>query len=230
MKKGQRIIFWSIMLALLLSSSCSAGKQGNRLSIDPFVSLQSNKAIKGKVGEVNEEETYKERLTYGIKMNVHLFWILSSDLIVARNQQESQLKSYAAKDEFGEIDYEKDLGIDKTNRDLLIRVDEERRMGRLALKARLGFGTTARFMAFANAGVQAMQRIVKVTYTDEALAENAPEPITTPITYDPYAGAGFSIKLSSKVKVGATYDFFFYKFPLYEPFTREVAVFTSINF
>ncbi len=217
-----------VFLLVFLTVACKTGRRGNRVSIDPFLSLQSNKAIKGEVGKQDEDEAYKERLTYGVKVNVDMFWILATEFVVARNQMESQLKAYRATDEFGEIDYEKDLNVDKSNKDLLLKVNEERRMARAALKAQIGLGYY--FTAFAKVGAQAMQRIVKVKYTDEKYADKAPDPLTTPIEYDPYAGAGFRVRLTHRVQAGATYDFFFYKFPKYEPFTREVGVFVRVNF
>ncbi len=222
----KKIILIIIVLSILVG--CRTGrKRSNRVSIDPFVSLQSNKAIKGEVGKKDEEESYKERLTYGIKFNVDLFWIISSEFLVAYNNLESQIKARKAVDEFDEIDYEEDLGIDKTDQDLLLKVKEERRMGRAALKANIGLGRF--FTAFAKAGVQAIQRIVTVKYTDPDYGKEAPDSYTTPYKYKPYAGAGFRVRLSRMIQAGATYDFFFYKFPEYTPFTREVGVFFRVN-
>lgn len=220
--------FCLIIAVLFVALACRTGKRGNRISIDPFVSIQSNKEIKGEIGKENEDEAYKERMTYGVKLNIDMFWILATELVVARNNLESQLKAYKAVDEFDQFDYEKDLGVDKTNKELLLRVNEERRMARLALRADLRLGRF--FTLFSKAGAQATQRIIKVKYTDDKYKEDAPDPMTTPITYDPYAGAGFKIRLTNRIQGGATYDFFFYKFPKYKPFTREVGVFVSVNF
>ncbi len=195
-----------------------------RISIEPFASVSSTKQIKpDKAGSKNasggsatETETIKQRTTYGIRGSIGFFRIMKFQLGVGTNELATTSKTSQAVDEYGEIDYEKDLDMDTSDPDKEVKITETQNKATATLALDPSFWI---FMLRAKAGVVATQR--KFSKESEGTAAVS---YTSPITYKPTCGAGAGIKLGPKMYFMAEYNLFLYKFPDKEPFEREVVV------
>ncbi len=124
-------------------------------------------------------------------------------------------------DDFGEIDFEKDMNMSTDSPDNEVKLSEK------MIQARVGLALDPSFSIFvlrAKVGAQATKR-------EMTLTEQGKDPVKTepPITYKPYAGAGAGIRFSPKMYFMAEYSFFFFKFPETEPFQREVSVSFNVS-
>ncbi len=198
------------LVAMAFSTSAKAG-----IDVSPFVSVSSTKTIKPADAGKEDAKT-QQKVTYGLRSSIGFFRILKIQASVGQSETKTTTKTQLAADTFDEIDYEKDLDMSTDDPEREVKVTETQRTGRLGIVLDPGFWI---FIARAQAGVQATQRIVE-------LEEAGEEPVKTEpaITYKPYAGAGLGVRLSQRVRAMAEYNFFFYKFPEYEPFEREVTV------
>lgn len=215
-----------ILLTIFVSSSTALA----RISIEPFASVSSTKQIKpNKAGSSKssttagtETETIKQRTTYGVKGSLSFFRIMKFQLGVGTNKLETTSKTSEAVDDYGEIDFEKDLNMDTSSPDTEVKITETQNKASATLVLDPSFWI---FMLRAKAGVVATQR--KFTKETEGLD---PESYTSPISYKPTCGAGAGLRLSSQMYFLAEYSLLLYKFPERSPFEREVSVSYGLSF
>lgn len=189
-----------------------------RVSVSPFVSIGSDKKIKpDETGKDKTETT--QRVTYGVNATVSFWRLFGLQLSLGQNRTETETKTGDVVDEWDEIDYKSDLDMSTDDPERDVKITETQRRGRLGVVFDPGFWI---LVARAKAGVQATQRIIKLQEGNESPVEHI-----EPITYKPYAGAGLGVKLSPRMQAMAEYHWFFYRFPDWEPFEREVTV--SLN-
>jgi hypothetical protein len=195
------------------------------ISIEPFASVSSTKQIKpdkaGKTsssttGASTETSTIKQRTTYGVRGSVGFFRIMKFQLGVGTNELTTTSKTSEVVDDYGEIDYEKDLDMDTSTPDKEVKITETQRKGTAVLVLDPGFWV---FILRAKAGVVATQRLLSKETEGEA-----PVKYTSPISYKPTCGAGAGIRLGPSMFFMAEYSLFLYKFPDKSPFEREVTV------
>ncbi len=188
-----------------------------KVTFSPFYSISGTKAIKpDKANSGKENVTNRQRQTYGLNAGISFWKVFGAQFSIGQSQLTLTQKTQDAVDDFGDIDYERDLNMDTSNGDSDVKTVETMN------KARLGIVLDPSFWILimrAKAGVQATQRIMEL---EQAGLE--PQKHEEPITYKPYAGVGAGVRLSRRMFVMAEYSFYFYKFPEYEPFEREVQV------
>ena len=192
-----------------------------RISIDPYVTVSSQKTIKpDKVGATStaktETSTTKQRTTYGIKASLGLTKALKVQVGVGTNSLTTTSKSSEIVDEYGEIDLKKELSVDTSTPTRDVKVTETQKKANATVIVDPSFGP---LILRAKAGVVATQRALKKE-EDGATTKD----YLSPITYKPTAGAGAGIKLSSRTQFVAEYSFYFYKFPDTKKFEREVTI------
>jgi hypothetical protein len=204
----------------------------SKVSIEPFVAISSTKQIKpDRVGKTKsdtttpaatETETIKQRTTYGLKATIGLSRLFKFQLGIGQNELTTTATTKTAVDDYGEIDFAKDLNMDTENPDKEVTIKETQRKGSAALVIDPSFSL---FILRAKAGVIATQRL----FSKQADGEEAVN-FESPITYKPTCGAGAGMKLGRAMYVLAEYNIFLYKFPETSPFEREVSVSYGINF
>lgn len=198
--------------AALLASPAQAG-----VTISPYVSIRSTKTVKPqKKDKTKEDEVIKQRQEGGIRASVTFFRLFSLGLSVGQSKLTTTEKVGTAKDEYGEIDYEKDLNMKTDNPDNEIKITETQRNGRVQVTIDPGFWI---FILRAKAGVIATQRILEVEQTGEEKTTQTFGP-----TYKPTSGFGFGVRFTPRMYAMAEYNMYHYAFPETEPFEREVAV------
>ena len=189
-----------------------------RLSIVPYASVSSSKSIKPTKSKDASEESVNQRTTYGLKIDVRLLSVVSLQVQGGVNQLDKTKKQSAVRDEFKEIDFEKDLNLDTGDASHQYRYQEEQRLGvaKLVLSPRLGKYLWVR----AGAGVRARQRMISVT--DKVKEEKTS--IKDPIRYHAVGSAGIGIRLFGATSAQVEYNFYFMKFPKTQPHEQEVSV------
>jgi hypothetical protein len=210
---------------LLLAPTAIAG-----ISIEPFASISSTKEIKpDKAGKTTtgsssstETETVKQRTTYGVRGSIGFFRIMKFQLGVGTNQLTTTSKTSQVVDEYGEIDFEKDLDMNTSTPDKEVKITETQKKASAVLAVDPGFWI---FILRAKAGVVATQR----EFSKESEGD-VPVKFTSPIKYKPTCGAGAGVRLGPKMFFMAEYSLFLYKFPDKEPFEREVSVSYGVSF
>lgn len=206
------------LLSSLLLTMGTASEAG--VSISPFVSINSTKSIKP-AGSGTEKTTNKQRTTYGIRGKISFWRLMGLQASIGTNKLATTEKTSEIKDEFDEIDLNKELDISQDDPEQEVKITEEQRRAQVNLVIDPSFSI---FILRAKAGVQATQRLF--TREQEGMEK---ETFEGPITYKPVAGAGAGVRLGRKAFFIAEYNFLFYKFPEYEPFEREVAITAGIN-
>ncbi len=192
------------------------------ITISPYVSIRSTKSVKPAKKEQGstekkETETVKQRQEGGLRGSLSFFGnFFSLGLAVGQSKLTTTEKTSAAKDEYGEIDYGKDLNMSTDNPDNEIKITETQRNARLTASLDPGFWI---FILRAKAGVIATQRIVDSEVTDQPKVTKTFGP-----TYKPTSGFGFGVRFTPKMYAMAEYNMYHYAFPETEPFEREVAV------
>ncbi len=202
---------------MILPSMAIAG-----VSIDPYVSIRSTKTIKPVVGNRSKEnETTSQRQEAGIRAALKFFRFFGIMASVGQSKLTTTTKTQDAKDDFDEIDYEKDLNVSTDDPESQLKTTETQRNGKLTAFIDPGFWI---FILRAKAGVTATQRIMEVEQTGKDKVTKTFGP-----TYKPHSGFGFGVRFTPRMFAMAEYNFFHYKFPEYEPFEREVALTYSIS-
>jgi hypothetical protein len=208
---------------LIVASFLSASPAFARISFEPFASVSSTKTIKpDKAGKnksepaTTETEIIKQRTTYGIRASVGFFRIMKFQLGVGTNELATTSKTSQAVDDYGEIDFEKDLKMDTSTPDKEVKVTETQKKGTATLVLDPSFSI---FVLRAKAGVVATQRELKKEEQDKPAIE-----YISPISYKPVAGAGAGLRFGPRMYFIAEYSLFLYKFPEKSPFEREVTV------
>ena len=193
------------------------------ITFEPYVSVSSTKQIKpDKAGQTKntpattETEVIKQRTTYGVRGSIGFFRLMKFQLGVGQNELATTSKTSQAVDDYGEIDYKKDLNMDTGTPDKEVKITETQRKGTATLVVDPSFSI---FILRGKAGVVATQRLLKKDVTGETSTS-----YTSPISYKPIVGAGAGVKFGPKMYFIADYSLYLYKFPEKSPFEREVTV------
>jgi hypothetical protein len=203
------------ILAAWMAFSASAAIA--EITIAPYASVSSTKTLKPTKGDKSTEtETIKQRQTYGLRLGIGLFRALKFQLSGGQNKLTTTEKTLAAKDEYGEIDYEQDLEMSTEDPEKEIRITETQNLATAALIIDPRFKY---LIIRGKAGVVARQRTLVKEEQDKDTVTVKP-----PITYKPQLGFGLGIRLGAKTFAVAEYDFYLYKFPEPEPFERSVTI------
>jgi hypothetical protein len=203
------------VMALVLAMFAQPVMAG--ITISPYVSIKSTKSVKPvKKSAGQETETVKQRKEGGIRAGVRFFRLLNIQASAGQSVLTTTEKTQAATDEYGQIDFQKDLNMSTDNPDSEVKITETQRNARLSIILDPGFWI---FMLRAKVGVTATQRILTVEEVDKPATTSTFGP-----TYKPHSGVGFGIRFSPKMYAMAEYNMYHYKFPEKEPFEREVAV------
>ena len=212
-----RLLFLITALAFTLSSAAQAG-----VTVSPYVSIKSTKSVKPQKKDKSQEtETVKQRQEAGIRGSVSFWRLFSLTAGVGQSKLTTTEKVQDAKDEYGEIDYEKDLNMSTENPAQNIKITETQRNAKLTVAIDPGFWI---FILRAKAGVTAQQRILE---TEQDGSE--PTTLTFGPTYKPHSGFGLGVRFSRSMYAMAEYTFNHYKFPEVEPFEREATISFSIS-
>lgn len=212
-----RLLFLITGLAFMFSSAAQAG-----VTISPYVSIKSTKSVKPqKKDKTKETESVKQRQEAGIRGSVSFWRLFSLTAGVGQSKLTTTEKVQDAKDEYGEIDYEKDLNMSTENPEQNLKITETQRNAKLTVAIDPGFWI---FILRAKAGVTAQQRILE---TEQEGSE--PTTLTFGPTYKPHSGFGLGVRFSRSMYAMAEYTFNHYKFPEIEPFEREATISFSIS-
>lgn len=216
------LIKTAVLAAALLAEPAFAG-----ITISPYVSIRSTKSVKPAKKEKGstekkETETVKQRQEGGIRGSLSFFGrFMTMGLSVGQSKLTTTEKTSVAKDEYGQIDYQKDLNMSTDNPDNEIKITETQRNARFTVSLDPSFSI---FILRAKAGVIATQRILETEITDQEKTTKTFGP-----TYKPTSGFGFGIRFSPSMYAMAEYNMYHYAFPEIEPFEREVAVTYAIE-
>jgi hypothetical protein len=205
------------VLLAMISAQAQAG-----VTLSPYVSLRSTKAIKPVAGDRSKESSQtQQRQEAGLRGSLK-FWRLFGVMASAgQSKVTTTVKTQEAVDEYGEIDYNKDLNVSTDNPDSEVKTTETQRNARLTAFFDPGFWI---FIMRARLGVTATQRLLEVEETGKDKVTKVFGP-----TYKPNTGVGFGIKFTPNFYAMAEYNFFHYKFPEWEPFERELALSVNIS-
>jgi hypothetical protein len=214
-------IFWqtTLLTTFFLVSSPAWAK----VTISPYVSIKSTKSVTpGKKDSSKENETIKQRQEYGIQASVSFWKIFKTQLSLGQSQLTTTSKVSEAVDEYGKIDFAKDLNMDTDQPDNEVKITETQRVGKFSLLLDPSFSI---FILRFKIGVTAMQRII-----DKEELGREPSSITVGPKYNPHSGFGAGIRFSRNMYFMAEYNFFHYNYPKdIEPFERELAVSYNIT-
>lgn len=214
---NHRLLFLITALAFSFSSAAQAG-----VTVSPYVSIKSTKSVKPqKKDKSKETETVKQRQEAGIRGSISFWRLFSLTAGVGQSKLTTTEKVQDAKDEYGEIDYEKDLNMSTENPEQNMKITETQRNAKLTVAIDPGFWI---FILRAKAGVTAQQRILE---TEQDGSE--PTTLTFGPTYKPHSGFGLGVRFSRSMYAMAEYTFNHYKFPEIEPFEREATISFSIS-
>jgi hypothetical protein len=212
-----RLLFLFTALAFTCSTTAHAG-----VTVSPYVSIKSTKSVKPqKKDKSKEPETVKQRQEAGIRGSLSFWRLFSLTAGVGQSTLTTTEKVQDAKDEYGEIDYEKDLNMSTENPEQELKITETQRNAKLTVAIDPGFWI---FILRAKAGVTAQQRILE---TEQDGTE--PTTLTFGPTYKPHSGFGFGVRFSRSMYAMAEYTFNHYKFPEIEPFEREATISFSVS-
>ncbi len=193
-----------------------------KIIVSPYVSIRSTKSVNpDKKNKANENETIKQHQEYGMRGLISFWNIFKFQAGAGQSELTTTQKISAAKDDYGEIDYNKDLDMSTDQPDNLIKVKETQRNARVSVILDPSFWI---FIMRAKVGVTATQRIVEAEETGKAKVTTTKGP-----TFKPHSGAGAGIKLGRMAFFMMEYEFFHYKFPEIEPFERGVTVSFGVN-
>lgn len=205
------------LLAAMSTSSALAG-----VSISPYVSIRSTKSVKPQKSDKSKEtEKVKQRQEAGIRGSLSFFRLLKIQASAGQSVLTTTEKTQAAKDEYGEIDYKKDLNMSTDNPENEIKITETQRNGKISIILDPGFWI---FILRAKIGVTATQRILEVEQTDQAKTTQTFGP-----TYKPHSGFGFGIRFTPRIYAMAEYEMYHYAFPEVEPFERQATLSFSVD-
>jgi hypothetical protein len=195
-----------------------------KISIVPYAGVSSTKSIKPqKVTPIGQKDTKTsssekttQRQNVGVKVDVKIFKLFGLNVTGGYNKINTTKKAAAMRDEFEEIDFNKDLGIGTSTADFIY--EEEQRMGTVKLGLYPGIGKLLNLKA--EAGVRARQRLIK---SENKLTGEVKE-VNDPIRFHPTASAGIAVKLGGMAQFMVDYSFYFLKFPETNPHEQEVSI------
>lgn len=213
MQAARMFIFTLVVFGASLYATSGAAK----VSIGPYASIKSTKSIQpGKNGDEVGTEKIKQRQEYGLRGSVSFWKLFKLQLSAGQSVLTTTEKTATAVDEYGEIDYEKDLNMSTTNPDDSIKITETQNNGQVSLVLDPSFSI---FIVRAKVGVTARQRIIE---TEQVGFEK--QKLVHGPTYKPHSGLGAGVRLGRAAFFIAEYNFYHYKFPDIEPFERELTV------
>jgi hypothetical protein len=205
------------LLMLVLFSAPLKAEAG--VTLEPYLSIASTKSLKPNKAQGTESEKISERREAGLKAGIKLGKVFSLYGALGQSKQTTTTSENEIVDQFGQIDFEKDLNTRTTGRETKLLETQN--------KAKVGLDINPSFWIFivrTTVGVAATQRLVKAYEDDVLLKDIKPDP-----TYKPFAGAGLGVRLGPKMFALAQYNFNFYMFPKKEPFEREVNISYGIS-
>lgn len=210
----QLLKFSVVTLLVMAMPAFAAG----RVTVGPYASVSSTKGIKPNKMKSASDETVTQRTTYGLRVGVRLGKFFSLGVDAGTNNVDTSKKAAKLRDEYGDIDFQKDLNVDPAA-GFDYRYQEEQRLAKVQLVIQPI--VTRVLTVKAAAGVRARQRIIKVTDKSEAPASKS---VTDGPRYQPTAMAGVNVRLFRAFSANIQYDFYFMKFPKTEPHEQEVSV------
>jgi hypothetical protein len=221
--RGFRFKTLKTFLVLAGLTTITSSEAFAKISIEPFASVSSTKQIKpNKAGQskntpaTTETEIIKQRTTYGVRGSISFFRIVKFQLGIGQNQLATTSKTSQAVDDYGEIDFKKDLNMDTSTPDKEVKVTETQKKGTAVLVVDPSFSI---FVLRGKAGVVATQRELKKEEQDKPAVN-----YVSPISYKPTVGGGAGVRFGPRSYFIAEYSLFLYKFPEKAPFEREVTV------
>lgn len=209
------------LFAIALSSEAFA-KSASRFSFTPYVSMKSKTVKKkDKNDPTKEVATTRTRTEYGFKAGLRFMSIMKLSLGVGQSSLTKKEEVSELKDEYGEIDFNQDLGTSNHAPTDEITMTETRRNAKLTLSVLPKLGP---FIVKAGAGVTAKQRII----ASEINGIQQPT-LTKGPTYKPHSVVGAGFRIDSKKHMMLEYEMYHYKFPELEPFERAVTLSVTVG-
>jgi hypothetical protein len=171
----------------------------SRFTVGPFASVSSTKSIKPTADKESSEEVVTQRTTYGLRIGVGLSRFFGLDIKGGVNEVDRTKKAVAMRDEFGDIDFQKDANVNPDDQNATYRYQESQKVG----TAKLVFSPRLFSFVWLNGTKQV---------------------IDDPIRYHAIGSAGLGFRLLRAFTGSIEYSFYFLKFPELEPHEQEVAV------
>lgn len=199
------------MLSMLLGTPALAG-----VDVGPYASISSTKTIKPvKKDQSKESEVIKQRQEAGLRASIGFFSLLRAQASVGQSVLTTTEKTQYAKDEYGEIDYEKDLNMSTEDPEAEVKTTETQKNARATLIIDPSFSI---FVLRAKAGMTARQRIVEVEQAGVVSTT------TTGPKFMAHSGFGAGVRLGAGAYFIMEYGFEHYAFPEVEPFERNATI------
>lgn len=210
----------NFMLVLSLFAFAGDAAASSNISFGPYFSMKS-KTVKKKDRNNPGQETTKTitRTEYGVRGSLRFLSIMKASLAVGQNSVKKEELVSELSDEYGEIDFEQDLGTSNHSPSDQVIMTETQRNAKVTLAA---YPKVGPIILKAGAGVTARMRIID----SEINGEKQPT-ITKGPTYKPHSTVGAGFKFSPKNSVMLEYEFYHFAFPEIEPFERSVTL--SVN-
>ena len=197
-------------------ASVSAGPAIAEVYVSPYLSIRSTKTIDPSKKAGQEDEKIKQYKEAGVTGGIGFWRLFRTSLSLGQATVTSTEKKSAVKDEYDEIDYNKDMNMSTDNPDNEIKITETQRRATFSLQIDPSFWI---FIMRAKLGVTAQQRIV------ETREEGLPtQTLTKGPTYKPLSGLGLGVRLTPSMYFMVEYSAYHYKFPKMEPFERQLTV------
>lgn len=210
----------AILCALALAGEASAAGSDTKFTVSPYFSMKTKKTKqKDRTDPTKEVTKTRTRTEFGLRGSVRFLKILKASVSVGQNSLAKEEEVSELKDEYGEIDFNEDLGTSDRAPTDIVKTTEKQTNAKLTLAVVPKFGP---FIVKAGAGVTGRLREI----TSEINGEAQPK-ITKGPTYKPHSVVGAGFKAGPKMSVMLEYELYHYKFPEIEPFERSVSL--SIN-
>ncbi len=190
----------------------------SRFTVGPFASVSSTKSIKPTADKESSEEVVTQRTTYGLRIGVGLSRFFGLDIKGGVNEVDRTKKAVAMRDEFGDIDFQKDANVNPDDQNATYRYQESQKVG----TAKLVFSPRLFSFVWLNVGAGVRARKRDLTVTDSVAGTK--QVIDDPIRYHAIGSAGLGFRLLRAFTGSIEYSFYFLKFPELEPHEQEVAV------
>lgn len=209
-----------VLCALAVSTGTYAASSAGKFSVSPYVSMKSKTVKKKDKNDPTKEVAKKRtRTEYGVRASLRFLKIMKASLSVGRNSLATEEEVSELKDEYGEIDFNEDLGTSNHAPTDVVKKTETQTNAKFTLSVTPKLGP---FIVKAGAGVTG--RLREITSEIDGVAQPK---ITKGPTYKPHSVVGAGMKLTPKMSVMLEYELYHYKFPELEPFERSVSL--SVN-
>ena len=211
------------LAAALLFSAPFGSRADAGITVAPYVSIKSTKSIKANAkNKDQEDQSEAERREAGLRVGFSLGRLFSLQMSGGQNKLTTTTKTQDAKDEYGKIDYQKDLNMSTDDPLSTAKITETQRNAKASLVFDPSFSI---LMLRAKIGVTATQRTLETEVTGQEKLTKTFGP-----TYNPHSGFGAGVRLTPMMYFMAEYNFLHYDFPKIQPFEREVAVTYGVSF